>query len=116
MIVKVKEKHWWNKILDWIFDTKETYNFIAKDDCYKIKFQYDFKRQEYHGKLYINNRCKYTAGNTFYDYYQLKDVQSYKDVPDVILHSYTNKIKITQDKKYTIDEEINNMLKECERK
>lgn len=114
MIVKVKEKHWWNKIIDWIFDTKETYNFIANNDYYKVKFRYDFKGKEYHGKLYINNKCKYKAGNTFYDCCKLQDVQSYKDVPDVIIKSYTNKTKIIQDKQYTIDEEIHNMIKECE--
>ena len=27
MIITVKKKHWWDKLLDLIFDTKEIYNF-----------------------------------------------------------------------------------------
>lgn len=121
MIITVKKKYWWDKFLDFIFDTKETYNFIANDDDhfisknnYQVKFSYNFKNKEYHGKLYINNKCKYNAGNTLFDFYRVEDVQSYKDVPVKIINSYINKKRILQDKQNTINEEINNMLKECE--
>lgn len=121
MIITVKKKHWWDKLLDLIFDTKEIYDFIANDenhfiseDNYQVKFSYNFTNKEYHGGLYINNKCKYNAGNTFFDFYRIEDVQSYKDVPTKIINSYINKKRILQDKQNTINKEIKNMLKECE--